>query len=42
MAPQGTLPAEDKARVKKCLSGNNKIIDATVARVYQAGKSDSV
>lgn len=41
MAPPGTLSTEDKSRVKKCLSGNNKIIDATVARVYQASQGES-
>jgi hypothetical protein len=38
MAPPGTLTADDKARVKKtmALGAGNKIITATVARVYQA------
>ncbi|KAH8090702.1 hypothetical protein HD553DRAFT_330360 [Filobasidium floriforme] len=41
MSPPTTLTTEDKSRVKKCLSGSNKIIDATVARVYQAHDGES-
>lgn len=41
MAPPSALSTEDKAKVKKTLSSNNKILTATVARVYEARQGET-
>ncbi|KAI5455222.1 hypothetical protein NCC49_000038 [Naganishia albida] len=41
MSPPSALSTEDKARVKKTLSSNNKILTATVARIYQARQGET-
>ncbi|KAJ9123171.1 hypothetical protein QFC22_001364 [Naganishia vaughanmartiniae] len=41
MSPPGTLSADDKSRVKKVLSSSNKILTATVARVYEARQGET-
>jgi hypothetical protein len=41
MAPPSALSTEDKAKVKKTLSTNNKILTATVARVYEARQGET-
>lgn len=41
MSPPSALSTEDKAKVKKTLSSNNKILTATVARIYEARQGDT-